>query len=144
MHFSCQYCIWTAQSWFAHSFNLLSDNKIICRKNKKASKIFKYTTMKIINISIPLYLKLRSVDSLLSITNYTLSINFTIEKRNPIFRFCGLFSTKYQFIGFEILQQAAQLKMELIWENWICEVIQDLRCLKFCDNLAKIFGKLWL
>ena len=34
---------------------------------------------------LPLYPKLRSVDSLLSVINYTLSINFTIEKEPSFF-----------------------------------------------------------
>ena len=92
--------------------------------------------------NIPLYPKLRSVDSLLSVINYTLSINFTIEKRTQFFNSAGFFWQNSNSL--EILQQAAQLKMELIWKNLICEVIQDLRCLKFCDNLAKTIGKLWL
>ena len=91
---------------------------------------------------IPLYPKLRSVDSLLSVINYTLSINFTIEKRTHFFNSAGFFRQNSNSL--EILQQAAQLKMELNWKNLICEVIQDLRCLKFCDNLAKTIGLLWL
>ena len=92
---------------------------------------------------------LRSVDSLLSVINYTLSINFTIEKRTHFFNSAGFF--RQNSISLEILQQAAQSKMEFTVKkdlsrdvpmmkkhSYMCE---NVTCNSICDENRSF--KLW-